>query len=478
MWLAQFSVWVLRNNTGHSAPRQKRLVSKTCCFTSTEARWHIRDNEKRGNGGGWVGGGGVSGSSTRSYPQNTEEAVDHQQNNNYVKAVGTSPVGSNLCTPLLNCCFNCCVEQSHKDSVRSTTVEEEIVQSKGQSNFLSLAPPALDLSCALLRVQLTSLFLISRPGLCKSDWGMFPCWESSSPPSSWSLGLDSTEVIEACSRVESPAHLPLLDLSAWTLQKWLRHVPALRVQLTSLFFISRPGLCKSDWGMFPCWESSSPPSSWSLGLDSTEVIEACSRVESPAHLPLLDLSAWTLQKWLRHVPVLRVQLTSLFFISRPGLCKSDWGMFPCWQSSSPPSSWSLGLDSTEVIEACSRVESPAHLPLLDLSAWTLQKWLRHVPVLRVQLTSLFLISRPGLCKSDWGMFPCWQSSSPPSSWSRGLDSAKVIEACSRVENLWPFLHGSHQGKSRPMLKTGLTQMGFLGRPLLLLLTFLERLDFL
>ena len=314
----------LRNNTGHSAPRQKRLVSKTCCFTSTEARWHIRDNEKRGNGGGWVGGGGVSGSSTRSYPQNTEEAVDHQQNNNYVKAVGTSPVGSNLCTPLLNCCFNCCVEQSHKDSVRSTTVEEETVQSKGQSNFLSLAPPALDLSCALLRVQ-----------------------------------------------------------------------------LTSLFFISRPGLCKSDWGMFPCWESSSPPSSWSLGLDSTEVIEACSRVESPAHLPLLDLSAWTLQKWLRHVPVLRVQLTSLFFISRPGLCKSDWGMFPCWQSSSPPSSWSLGLDST-----------------------------------------------------------------------------KVIEACSRVENLWPFLHGSHQGKCRPMLKTGLTQMGFLGRPLLLLLTFLERLDFL
>ena len=30
-----------------------------------------------------------------SEPQKTEEAVDHRQNNYYVKAVGTSPVQSN-----------------------------------------------------------------------------------------------------------------------------------------------------------------------------------------------------------------------------------------------------------------------------------------------------------------------------------------------------------------------------------------------
>ena len=50
-------------------------------------RWLIRDGE----GGG---GGRVSGSSAQSDPQKTEEAVDHRQNN-YVKAVGTSPVPSN-----------------------------------------------------------------------------------------------------------------------------------------------------------------------------------------------------------------------------------------------------------------------------------------------------------------------------------------------------------------------------------------------
>ena len=34
----------------------------------------------------------VSGLSARSDPQKSEEAVDHRQNNSYVKAVGTSSV--------------------------------------------------------------------------------------------------------------------------------------------------------------------------------------------------------------------------------------------------------------------------------------------------------------------------------------------------------------------------------------------------
>ena len=44
----------------------------------------------------WGGGGEiVNGSSAQSDPQKTEEAVDHRQNNNYVKAVETSPLRSN-----------------------------------------------------------------------------------------------------------------------------------------------------------------------------------------------------------------------------------------------------------------------------------------------------------------------------------------------------------------------------------------------
>ena len=78
------------------------------------------------------------------------------------------------------CCFNCSAEQSHKDTVCSTTVAEQLKQKK--YNFLSLAPPPsswsllgslegpapLDLtwtrkwkSNVFVRVQLTSLFLIS-----------------------------------------------------------------------------------------------------------------------------------------------------------------------------------------------------------------------------------------------------------------------------------------------------------------------------
>ena len=54
-----------------------------------------------------MGGGGGGGGRKNEWldlplrPGKTEEAVDHRQNNNYVKAVGTSPFGSNQCTTQL-----------------------------------------------------------------------------------------------------------------------------------------------------------------------------------------------------------------------------------------------------------------------------------------------------------------------------------------------------------------------------------------
>ena len=54
-----------------------------------------------GGGGGAGGRQSVSGSTAQSDLQKTEEAVDHRQNNNYVKAMGTSPLRSNLCTKQL-----------------------------------------------------------------------------------------------------------------------------------------------------------------------------------------------------------------------------------------------------------------------------------------------------------------------------------------------------------------------------------------
>ena len=89
----------------------------------------------------------MSGSSALSHPQKTEEAVDRRQNN-YVRAAGTSQVRSSLCATFKRY-FNCCVEQSHNDSVRNTTVEEQLKQ-----KVVQLSEPSS-----------TSLLLIS-PGLC------------------------------------------------------------------------------------------------------------------------------------------------------------------------------------------------------------------------------------------------------------------------------------------------------------------------
>ena len=63
----------------------------------------------------------MTGSSARSDPQKTEDAVAHRQNNSYVKAVGTSPLRSSY-SVVRSCCFNCCAEQSHKDNVHSAAV--------------------------------------------------------------------------------------------------------------------------------------------------------------------------------------------------------------------------------------------------------------------------------------------------------------------------------------------------------------------
>ena len=61
----------------------------------------------------------------RAPTRKSEEAVDRRQNNQNInvnfKAV--SPRHCPLASVLRNCCFNCCAEQTDKDTVRSTAVE-------------------------------------------------------------------------------------------------------------------------------------------------------------------------------------------------------------------------------------------------------------------------------------------------------------------------------------------------------------------
>ena len=89
----------------------------------------------------------MRGSSAQFDPQKTEEAVDHRQNNNYVKAVGDLASAKQLVYSA-NCCFNSCAEQSHKDNVHSTAVEKQLKQravqlSEPSSTSLLLISPGL-----------------------------------------------------------------------------------------------------------------------------------------------------------------------------------------------------------------------------------------------------------------------------------------------------------------------------------------------
>ena len=79
----------------------KRLLS--CCLTSTEAGWPIRDGDRVGRGqGDWLDRG--------NRPKKTGETVDRRQNNGSVKAV--SPRHCPATCALRNCSFNCCAGQS------------------------------------------------------------------------------------------------------------------------------------------------------------------------------------------------------------------------------------------------------------------------------------------------------------------------------------------------------------------------------
>jgi len=77
------------------------LVS--CCFTSTEARWPIRDRDRVGRG--WESERLDCGNRLKK----TGETVDRCQNNRSVKAV--SPRHCTATCALRNCWFNCCAEQ-------------------------------------------------------------------------------------------------------------------------------------------------------------------------------------------------------------------------------------------------------------------------------------------------------------------------------------------------------------------------------
>ena len=86
-------------------PTARLLALLSCCLTSTEARWPIRDGDR-------VGRGRESERLDRgNRPKKTGETVERRQNNGSVKAV--SPRHCPATCALCNYSFNCCAGQSH-----------------------------------------------------------------------------------------------------------------------------------------------------------------------------------------------------------------------------------------------------------------------------------------------------------------------------------------------------------------------------
>ena len=98
---AFFGQWVLMYPSGS----RYALILLSCCLTSTEVRWPIRDGDRVGRGRESERLG------RRNRPKKTGETVDCRQNNGSVKVVSPRHCPA-TCAPC-NCSFNCCAGQSH-----------------------------------------------------------------------------------------------------------------------------------------------------------------------------------------------------------------------------------------------------------------------------------------------------------------------------------------------------------------------------
>ena len=139
----------------------------SCCLTSTEARWPIRDGNR-------VGRGRESERLDRgNRPKKTGETVDRRQNNGSVKAV--SPRHCPATCALCNCSFNCCAGQSLRQCPlhRCWRTTWTARSKRRPTCSAQLHLPTHDLFWAKVKVQLhlpplRSLDLLISPGTLRS----------------------------------------------------------------------------------------------------------------------------------------------------------------------------------------------------------------------------------------------------------------------------------------------------------------------
>ena len=100
-----------------------------CCFTSTEARWLIRDGDRVGRG--------------RQSEGSNAETVRKRQERPWTAArtMEVSPRHCAATCALRNCCFNCCAGQSLRLSVAVVSTNNLDNSKQKTPNLLSPAPP-------------------------------------------------------------------------------------------------------------------------------------------------------------------------------------------------------------------------------------------------------------------------------------------------------------------------------------------------
>ena len=127
----------------------REVILLHCCFTSTEARWLIRDGDRVGRG---QKSEGSTADTARKRPERPWTAA------RTMEVLAVSPRHCPATCALRNCCFKCCAwtESQRQCPLHGTAVDEQLgqLQQRSPTFAAQLQLPTHDLFWAKLKVQL------------------------------------------------------------------------------------------------------------------------------------------------------------------------------------------------------------------------------------------------------------------------------------------------------------------------------------
>ena len=146
----------------------REVILLHCCFTSTEARWLIRDGDRVGRG---QKSEGSTADTARKRPERTWTAA------RTMEVLAVSPRHCPATCALRNCCFKCCAwtESQRQCPLHGTAVDEQLGQLEAKEVQLSQPSSSslLMISSGLSwRSSSTSLLSLRSLDLLISAWNL------------------------------------------------------------------------------------------------------------------------------------------------------------------------------------------------------------------------------------------------------------------------------------------------------------------